>query len=380
MKEFNIVFLLSHIPNPRINKRITVANKCGVVSVVCARRQSQNIFEPEHADVKHYILDIDLPSSKHLLMRYLVSKRYQREAHKWLIEIKPDLIYTEGLDSLIIANNYKAMNQSARIFFEVADLRECFVEKPKSVHERVKAGLVSVEEKRNFKHIKRLVITSMKFYDIHYYELIDKEKVLYIPNIPDPASFSSYKKKDGGKFTVGFIGGIRYLLQMKMLVDAAEMAGVNVLFAGAAFSTEDYESIIEYCNGKDFVTFTGKYDYNQDIARLYGKVDCVYAVYDADNANVRIALPNKLYEAVYCGLPIIVAKGTYLAEIVERLGVGKAVSHNDGKELLNILQRLKEQPSYAAEFTAACERHVSEMDYFRSHDTLMKHILAVSQE
>ena len=31
-------------------------------------------------------------------------------------------------------------------------------------------------------------------------------------------------------FTVGFIGGIRYLKQMKMLVDAAEIVGCNVLF------------------------------------------------------------------------------------------------------------------------------------------------------
>lgn len=138
-----------------------------------------------------------------------------------------------------------------------------------------------------------------------------------MPNIPEAAPFAKYKRKTRGKFTVGFIGSIRYLKQMKMLVDAAERAGCNVLFAGAGVTTSDYLHIIEYCKDKYFVTFTGKYNYNEDIANLYGAVDCIYAVYDADNPNVRIALPNKLYEAVYCKLPIIVAKGTYLSEIVE---------------------------------------------------------------
>lgn len=201
----------------------------------------------------------------------------------------------------------------------------------------------------------KLVITSEKFYDIHYNRLISKDNVILMPNIPDEEPLKNYFKKKNGMFTVGFIGGIRYLKQMKMLVDAAEIVGCNVLFAGAGGTNYDYEQITDYCKDKRYVTFTGRYIYNTDIAKLYGMVDCVYAVYDADNPNVRIALPNKLYEAVYCNLPIIVAKNTYLSQVVENWGVGISVNHNDTNDLVYGLKKMINDPEFYASLSIACQ-------------------------
>lgn len=351
---YNIVFLLTHVPNPRINKRISVAKRCGNVVVICTRRKSQNIWEPVHTDIEHIIFDIDLPSSKHLLKRYLAYPKYQEDAYKYLLDIKPDLIYAESLDSLIIANKYRASNTNTRIFFEVADLRECFIEKPKSLFSKIITRIISRVEKWNFTGVNCLVVTSMKFFDLHYKEFIEQKKVIFLPNIPDPAAFTNYNKKIGGQFTVGFIGGIRYLSQMKMLVDAAERVGCKVLFAGEGVSADDYKQITEYCKGKESVSFTGKYNYNEDIAKLYSMVDCVYAVYDANNANVRIALPNKLYEAMHCELPIIVAKGTYLEEIVAELNVGIGISCNNVNELADVIQKLSNDSAYYKSFVESC--------------------------
>lgn len=350
----NITFLLTHIPNPRMNKRITAARDCGNVSVVCVRRKSQNIWNPAFSDVEHIIIDIDLPSIKQLIKRYIISKRYQKVAFSHLAKLKPDIIYTEGLDSLMIANKYKTLNPDTHIFFEVADLRECFIEKPKSMLGRLSAKLLQDSEAKNLKNVDYIAVTSMKFYDYHYNKHIGTEKVLYLPNMPDTTLFKDYTHKTDGKFTIGFIGGIRYIKQMKMLIDAAGTAGCNVVFAGASVSPDDYHEITEYCAGKDYVKFTGKYSYNEEIAELYSMVDCVYAVYDADNPNVRIALPNKLYEAVYCMLPIIVAKGTYLAEIVDEWGVGVSVSHTDTGELAEALKRLSGDRNYYTDIVNKC--------------------------
>jgi succinoglycan biosynthesis protein ExoL len=180
----------------------------------------------------------------------------------------------------------------------------------------------------------------MKFFDVHYNKLISKNRVIYTPNIPDFSAFSNYKHKVDGEFTVGFIGSIRYLKQMKMLVDAAGIVGCKVLFAGAGGTSSDYEEISRYCKDKPYVSFTGRYDYQTQIASLYGAIDCVYAVYDASNSNVRIALPNRLYEAVYCGLPLIVAKGTYLSEIVDKYGVGYSVDYISTEELCKCIEKM----------------------------------------
>lgn len=347
-----VCFLLTHVPNPRMNKRITVFKDIAETKVICTRRASQNIWEPSQ-DVEHIIFDIDLPRSSQILKRYLVSQDFQKKAIEKLEEFKPNVIYAEGLDTLIIADQYKKKYKT-KIIFEVADLRESFIEKPKNLFKRIVADVIQFKEKSVFRSVDYLVTTSPKFYDIHYKDLIAKDKVLFIPNTPDVEVFKNYKKKQGGTFTVGFIGGIRYLKQMNMLVDAANIVGCDVLFAGAGGTSSDYKAITKYCEGMENVTFTGRYDYKAEIASLYGRVDCVYAVYDADNPNVRIALPNKLYESVFCELPIIVAKNTYLSEMVEKWGVGIAISHKDKNELATLLTKLKGDAEFYNNFVEKC--------------------------
>lgn len=339
VKHMNICLLLTHVPNPRMNKRIEVFKKTSETKVICTRRASQNIWEPIQ-NVEHFIFDIDLPSAKHLIKRWLVSRNFQRKALEKLDELKPNIIYAEGLDSLIIAGKYKR-RKAVKVFFEVADLRENYITLPTKMIERVSTKLLLQKEKKAFENVDYLVVTSPKFYDMHYSTLIPKEKMIFIPNAPDPKVFANYQKKSDGAFTIGFIGGIRYLNQMKMLVDVASELNVNVLFAGAGGTSNEYQEIREYCKGKDNIFFSGKYNYDREISGLYGKIDCVYSVYNADNPNVRIALPNKLYESVICELPIIVAKNTYLAEVVEEWGVGISVSHENKNELIDAIKKLQ---------------------------------------
>lgn len=350
-----ICFLLTHIPDPRMKKRIDVCKDVAKTYVVCSRRKSQDVWEPQE-DVKHVIFDIDLPSAKHLLKRYVVSQNFQKKALNKLEELKPNVIYAEGLDTLLIVNKYKKTHK-VKVIYEVADLRESYIEKPKGIVARLMTDIMIHKEKSIFKIVNYLVVTSPKFYDVHYKKLITEDKVLFIPNAPKLAAFKTYKKKTGGDFTVGFIGGIRYLSQMKMLVDAAQQVGCKVIFAGAGGTSSDYEEIKKYCAGKNNVQFTGKYDYNTQIADIYGKVDCVYAVYDADNPNVRIALPNKLYEAIICELPIIVAKNTYLSELVEDWGVGISVSHINKVDLITGLTKLMKDTDYYQCIIHNCAEH-----------------------
>lgn len=351
----NVCFLLTHVPDPKTNKRIKVFKDYGSVKVICARRKSQDIWEPAFDDVEHFIFNIDLPTVQHIVKRFIVSKKYQDKALNKLQELKPEVIYADGLDSLLIASKYKK-NHNAKLFYDVADLREAYIEEPKRLIKKLINNVIKKTERKCFSNVDYLVVTSEKFYSVYYHRLISEDKLIFIPNAPDKEVFEDYHKKEDGDFTIGFIGGIRYLEQMKMLVDAADKCGCKVLFAGAGGTSSDYEEISKYCFGKEWVSFTGKYDYKKEIAGLYGKVDCVYAVYNADNPNVRIALPNKLYESVYCRLPILVAKGTYLSELVEKWGVGISVNHKSIEELCEAIRVLQTNKDRYIELTENCQK------------------------
>lgn len=372
-KTKKVCFLLTHIPNPRMNKRIEIFKEIAETKVICTRRASQNIWEPVQ-NVEHIIFDIDLPSAKHLFKRYVTSRNYQKKALKKIEELQPEIIYAESLDSLIIAGRYKKKH-NVKIIFEVADLRENYIVRPTALVPRILTEILLKKEKHSFENVDFLVVTSPKFYELHYVSLIEKDRVIFIPNAPDNAIFKNYNKKAGGKFTVGFIGGIRYLKQMKMLVDAANMIGADVLFAGAGGTSSEYAEIKAYCGGMANIRFTGRYDYNKEIAKLYGEVDCVFSVYDADNPNVKIALPNKLYESVYCELPIIVAKGTYLSELVEQYGVGVSVSHTDKNELVEVLLKFKDNAEYCESFAEKCRFAQTELLRNKEIDNMLRKIV-----
>ena len=123
-----------------------------------------------------------------------------------------------------------------------------------------------------------------------------------------------------------------------MLIEASTEADVDILFAG---SDSDGSGFANECLAYPNVTFRGEFDYKKEIQEIYSRVDCIYAVYDADMANVRVALPNKLYESVVTEIPIIVAKNTYLSEMVHEMGIGYSVSHKDKAELTEVLKNIK---------------------------------------
>ncbi|WP_281223030.1 glycosyltransferase [Photobacterium sanguinicancri] len=133
------------------------------------------------------------------------------------------------------------------------------------------------------------------------------------------------------KLKVGFVGALRYPHQMLLLIKYCVDNDYIALFFGGP--KENEIKLRSLCNENSLiiesnVEFHGAYDQNE-LSEIYGKIDFVYSVYDAKQPNVRLALPNKLYEAQLFKTPIIVAKNTYLSECVSELEVGFSVDSTD---------------------------------------------------
>lgn len=310
------------------------------------------------------------------LKRLPQTYRFIRRAYAYLCTTRADVVYVGNLDMLLIAYKYKrCVNPNSEIIYEVADLHRLIVDKQKGIKKIVSIGLKALE-KRIIKCVSLIVLTSMKYYDAYYCKLVDADKIVFLPNMPDDMIFSGYvpKKRIEKPFTIGFIGWIRYKNQLKMLIDASGKAGCNVLFAGSDGEGVGFK---EYCDEFSFVTFLGSYDYEKSIRDLYDMIDCTYAVYDADWTNVRLALPNKVYETIACEKPIIVAKNTYLSEMVTQYGVGVEVDHRDSRELLNVINRLKKRDAYYYSFVENCKKAKGQMSLSYYNDLFINKLLDI---
>mgnify|MGYP004623586663 FL=1 len=364
------VILVGFLPNPRIENRIRLERTLFDLHVVCWDR-CKNMMPPPQAEGFH-LHCIRIPAENDPMKRLLPYERFCQTAKRLLREIQPDMIHVQGLDMLRIACQMKRESKKPlAVLYEVADLHRLLVDRQCGLR-RLAQTVLKKADIRYSGQADLIILTSERYYDTYFKHFVPQSKVLYLPNIPNLSAFSAYRKKDPTHdFTVGFIGGVRYKKQMRHLIEAAQQCRMHLLIAG--FETEPAE-IEPLCRAYDRGTWVGRFDYAREAAALYGKCDVMYAVYDADMANVRVALPNKLYEAVYCEMPLIVAKGTYLQQLVESWGVGIAVDHTSTEALATVLCRLREDTALYAQICGNCRRQKQRLEPERNAQTLKERL------
>jgi glycosyltransferase involved in cell wall biosynthesis len=91
------------------------------------------------------------------------------------------------------------------------------------------------------------------------------------------------------------------------------------------------------------VTMLGRIDY-QNAMSLNGAADALVATYDPAIPHHRYASPNKAFEAMMLGKPLVVAQGTHIDELVSEIGCGLVVPYGDVEALDIALTRLAKDP------------------------------------
>lgn len=99
----------------------------------------------------------------------------------------------------------------------------------------------------------------------------------------------------------------------------------------------------------------GRIPYRQALD-LSQQADVLFALYDPGVINNRYSSPNKLFEAMMLGKPIVVAKGTNVDRIVEEWGMGIAIPYGDVQALDEALTRLADDTSLRVRMGEAARR------------------------
>jgi glycosyltransferase involved in cell wall biosynthesis len=93
--------------------------------------------------------------------------------------------------------------------------------------------------------------------------------------------------------------------------------------------------------GLENVTWHGRIGYKDSLA-LSSQADVLFATYDPAILNHRYASPNKVFEAMMLGKPIVVARGTNVDRIIEENQCGLVVDYGDIPALEKSLSILNE--------------------------------------
>ena len=270
------------------------------------------------------------------------------------------LIYARNLDMLICAMwAQRALGLDLPVIYECLDVHHLLTR-------RDPLGLVLRRIERRLIRKTRLLVFSSpaferEFFQKHYAglytpyllenRLIEHGKLPARPALTAPQT---------GRLRIGWFGVLRCKRTLHMLAEVARRfpEHIEIVVAGipAATQVPEFEEIV---SAADNITFLGKYQSPEDLEKLYGQVDLVWAgdYYQAGH-NSRWLLPNRIYEGGYFNVPAIAPDETETGKWLIDREVGFTVSEPVEEALPTLVAALLED----TELITCRQRRLGELE------------------
>lgn len=147
-----------------------------------------------------------------------------------------------------------------------------------------------------------------------------------IHNSPAIISGIEEKNQRNDNVKIAYIGILQdYRLLPEMIHAISTMNDVELHIGGFG----KYESYIKETSDKySNIFYYGRISY-EDTLRLESTCDLMTAIYDPKIGNHIYAAPNKFYEALYLGKPLIMVNETGMSEIVKKNEIGTLIDYSE---------------------------------------------------
>lgn len=334
----NILFFLSHQPNPRFIKQIKYLSRKKNIYLSYFARSYMPDLNKHIINETSEIFIIGKINNRNYFLRIFVYISTFMKTFKYLMKRNYDSIIVNNLDTLIFIKLVLFFkNEKPMLILEISDLRSY------KYRNTFYSRLIRLLDKIFIKKINRLILTSPNF--ANFYKNISTEKIFILENkilpnfLTEPNDITINNPND--KFRIGIVG---LLLQTKAYIELVELIGNDSNYEIYIFGKGPAEDFFIDAQSKfNNIFFNGQYDFFYDIKKIHNSIDLLFLVYDVSDNNVNNfnAVPNKFYEAAFFKTPVITSKKTYLGNLVEKYGMGVTVEYNDKIRVKNALENIR---------------------------------------
>lgn len=334
-----IVFVAPQLQQPRVIRRIATVYNAGYPIKVYGF--DSGIFSENLKSISFPVTEIikrDKKDSRIKKISCFIKTLYRiKKENK-----KNDIFYIFSAEM----GNFSWILRNRKTIYEEADILGAYFKK------ELFRKFAKIIDKGTIRRSLLTVLTSEGFVDYTFGESNKPENVLVIPNKLNSRFFNAERKAevspsipDIKHLKFGFVGIIRY---PNTIVRFAEVIGREFpQHEFHFFGAPDVPSFIDNVKEMPNVFLHGPFVNPVELPSIYSQIDIVISCYDITSWNVRVAEPNKLYEAVFFETPIVVSKETFLAKQVERYNAGYAIKADDDQSIIDfvnsiIIEDLKE--------------------------------------
>jgi glycosyltransferase involved in cell wall biosynthesis len=234
------------------------------------------------------------------------------------------VVHACDLDTMIIAVAYRVLSfRRPYIIYDILDFIYQFSSPiPLALRNALRwldsklmaiADVIVVPDENRLRHVPRLL----------------HQRCRIVHNAPalDGMGPSDSGERVGAAIKVVYVGGLSRDRGIRFLLSACEKFAdrLQLSIAGQGVLVEE---VREYSGRCSNIEFLGQVPFGTALAMMRDS-DLLYAVYDPDCDVNKVASPNKFFEAVSLGKPIMVAAGTSVDEKVDRLRMGYVVEYSE---------------------------------------------------
>lgn len=234
------------------------------------------------------------------------------------------IFYLSGLDIALI---YYLLSRKPYLY-EECDLMQT------EMHNRFICAILNGIDRCIIRHAKVAYFTSEGFLQYHF-KGVQPNNVQLVPNKLNPATppYTRTRVADPNHLSFSFVGSARYATIRRFIEVGAEHFPQHEFHIFGNIMPSFGELKL-----RSNIFLHGRFSNPEDLPSIYDQTDVLICTYDQHITNVRYAEPNKLYEAQYFHVPIIVSRDTYLAQKVAQLGIGTAVDTYNDQDIIHCIQ------------------------------------------
>jgi len=332
-KDKTVVFLRSNpvAPDPRVDKEASALEKCGLKTAVIAWDRKNQFPKHERIGQRNiYRIKVKGEFGK--------SFRNMGGLIKWNLCLldnlvkhrnKYQVIHACDFDTIIPALFCKLLFKKP-VVYDVFDFYADMLRKAPNWLRKV---------------IRKVDLFLMQFVDaviiaddsrVKQIEGAKYKQLIVIYNSPHiTLQVDENRKKTG--LTVGYVGLLQKERGIFEMIEVIKNHPEWKMVIGGSGGEEDEVKLMV----KDIsnIEFIGRVPYEETIS-IYSDSDVMFATYDPSIPNHKYSSANKLFEAMMLGIPIIVARGTGMDEVVRKYDLGFVVEYGNKKQLEDALANI----------------------------------------
>jgi glycosyltransferase involved in cell wall biosynthesis len=321
MSKILMLLFNPYSPDPRVKKEADTLVKAGhEITIMAWKRKSKATIKKES---EYKVIPVGPPLKDNffdgnigtqIFGKFLSMMLYYLNILKKTKHMNFDVVHAHDLDTLPLGVIISKLHNVPLVY----DSHEIYGQMLAKKIPQVCIYGINHAEKLLIKNVDTLI--TVTDYHVSHFQKMGVRKVFRVSNFKDIIDVE-YKTAGNNELNLLYIGG---LIKARFLLEAIEVCnsieGVRLIIYGDG---ELFDDILQ-------ASKKGQYKNVEALGRLpmnlvydeTKKADVVLCMLDPGNFNNRVGPPNKLFEAMVCGRPVIATEGTYSGSVVREEDIG----------------------------------------------------------